>query len=119
MGTRLSLRNKGTEPHELVLLRVREDTSIESFVQLKQEEMLARAETIGVLVAAPEAKADGTITVSEAGSYVAVCFIPVGTEDKHEHVHEPSPSTHDPSPSTESVQVQHYSVGMYASFSAG
>jgi len=114
VGTSLSLRNEGTETHELVLLRVQEDTDIESFVQLTEEEMLQRAEMIGVLVAAPDETAEETITVSEAGLYLAVCFIPIGTVDEHEHEHE-----HEPSPSTESVQVQHYSVGMYASFSAG
>ncbi|MBA2634263.1 MAG: hypothetical protein H0U86_14910 [Chloroflexi bacterium] len=112
IGTQLSLRNEGAEPHELVLLRVSANTRIEAFVQLSQEDMLAQSEMVGVLVASPRRTADETITIEEVGLYVVVCFIPVGTESEHVHEHQPSASA-------DIEQVQHYSVGMYASFSVG
>ena len=112
VGTRMSLRNGGAEPHELVVLRLRENSSIEGFVQLSEHEMLERAEVIGVLVASADETAEGTITIVKAGSYVAVCFISVGAGADHEHVH-------DHSAAAEPSQVQHYAIGMYASFVAG
>ncbi|MEO6578668.1 MAG: hypothetical protein ABIO99_07220 [Candidatus Limnocylindria bacterium] len=110
IGTKLSLRNEGTEPHELVMLRVNANTRIDALVQLSQEDMLAQSEQVGILVASPNRIAAETITIEEAGLYVAVCFIPVGTESEHEHQH---------SASADVEEVQHYSVGMYASFFAG
>jgi len=112
IGTRLSLRNEGAEPHEVVILRLREDTGIEDFVHLSEREMLEGAETIGVLVASPDQTAEGTITIGEAGSYVAVCFVSVGADADDEHVH-------DNSAAAPPTQVQHYAIGMYASFAAG
>lgn len=90
-GTKLSLRNDGAEPHELVAMRIpdEETRSLEELLQLPEEELGAlfgAAEPAAVLLAAhgqtdvPGAVVgDGTLT--EPGRYAIVCFLPVGSDD--------------------------------------
>lgn len=92
VGTKLSLKNEGDEPHELVAMRIPDDEtrSVAELVKLPPEEMFAvfgadaepamvvlsktgTTDTPGAVVG------DGTLT--EPGRYAIVCFLPVGAED--------------------------------------
>lgn len=88
LGTTLTLQNESTaELHELVLLRLPddEDRSVNELLALPEGELeaLFTAPPALVLVAPPGedgfvALGDGAVT--EAGRYVAVCFIPTGAD---------------------------------------
>ena len=91
VGTKFSLVNEGTEPHELVALLIPADETrpIDELLQLPDEEIDAifgAAEPATVILAAtgqtdtPGAVVgDGTLT--EPGRYAVVCFLPVGSDD--------------------------------------
>jgi plastocyanin len=91
VGTKISLVNGGTEPHEFVamLIPAEETRPVEELVQLSEEELGAvfgTAEPATVILAAtgqtdvPGAVVgDGTLT--EPGRYAIVCFLPVGSDD--------------------------------------
>jgi plastocyanin len=91
-GTTLSLTNGGTEPHELVAVRIPDEETrpVSEIVALPEEELGAvfggepepalvilaatgTTDTPGVVVG------DGTLT--ETGRYAIVCFLPVGSDD--------------------------------------
>ena len=91
VGTKISLVNGGTEPHEFVamLIPAEETRPVEELLQLSEEELGAvfgAAEPATVILAAtgqtdvPGAVVgDGTLT--EPGRYAIVCFLPVGSDD--------------------------------------
>ena len=91
VGTKISLTNGGTEPHEFVAMLIPEEETrpVEELVQLPEEELGAifgAAEPATVILAAtgqtdvPGAVVgDGTLT--EPGRYAIVCFLPVGSDD--------------------------------------
>lgn len=92
VGTKLSLKNEGDEPHELVAMRIPDDEtrSVAELVKLPPEEMFAvfgaDAEPAMVVLAktgttdTPGAVVgDGVLT--EPGRYAIVCFLPVGGHD--------------------------------------
>ena len=90
-GTKLSLRNEGAEPHELVAMRIPDDEtrSLDELLQLPEDELGAvfgAGEPATVLLAATgETDVPGPVvgdgTLSEPGRYAIVCFLPVGSDD--------------------------------------
>ncbi len=91
-GTKLSLKNEGAEPHEMVVIRVPDEETrpVSEIVALPEEELGAvfggEPTPSTVLLAAtgttdtPGAvMGDGTLT--EPGRYAIVCFLPVGSDD--------------------------------------
>ena len=91
-GTKLSLKNEGDEPHEMVVIRIPDEETrpVSEIVALPQEELGAvfggEPEPATVLLAktgstdTPGAvMGDGTLT--EPGRYAIVCFLPVGADD--------------------------------------
>ena len=88
-GSELTFTNAGAEVHELVLLRVADDTT-ETLEELLAMEAEGRdpmeeglVEFIGgtPLFAAPGMVAEGTLPLELEGRYVALCFIPQGVTD--------------------------------------
>lgn len=75
----LRLDNKGTELHELMMLKVKdgETRSTDEILALPEEEAQALVEQMGGVFATPGA--DGTSTADlAAGRYLVICAIPVG-----------------------------------------
>lgn len=85
VGTELTFTNASdTEFHEMVVMRIddAETRSVEELLALGDEAMASMTFT-GVAVAAPGEDGtvvDGDLTLTEAGRYVATCFIPVGAD---------------------------------------
>lgn len=78
--TVVRLTNEGTEFHELLLLRVNDDVTetAEELLALPQEEAESKVTTAGVAFA-PVGATAGASADLEAGRYIAVCFLPVGS----------------------------------------
>jgi plastocyanin len=88
-GAELTFTNSsGAEVHEMVVMKVAdlETRTIEELLELPEEESDTLVEVQGVLVALPGeegANPEGpgsSITVTEAGRYAIVCFIPQGAD---------------------------------------
>lgn len=100
----VSLTNDGEEIHEMVVFR-KNDTTTETFDEIFALEDQAAAEElvtpVGGTFVMPGAQSTGLFDVSEAGDYVAVCFIPVGST---------------PDAGEESDGPPHFTQGMKAEF---
>lgn len=81
-GTVLSFDNQGAELHELVVARKNDGVtqSWEELLALPEEEALQYVTMVSEmpLFAAPGAMAEGTLTISQEGEYIALCFVPQG-----------------------------------------
>ena len=88
-GSELTFTNAGAEVHELVLLRIADDTTetLEELLAMEAEGLdpigEGLVEFIGgaPLFAAPGAVAEGTLPLEQEGRYAALCFIPQGVTD--------------------------------------
>jgi hypothetical protein len=75
------LTNGGTEVHEMVLLR-KNDGVTESFdelLALPEEEAMDKVTMVGLAGPVPPGEPAYAVVDLDAGEYMAVCFIPVGT----------------------------------------
>ena len=78
------LTNDGTELHELILLRKKDDTTetFDELLALPQEEAEAKVDFAASAFGAPGEEGVYAVADLTAGEYMAVCFIPVGTVDE-------------------------------------
>jgi uncharacterized cupredoxin-like copper-binding protein len=76
-----AFRNEGQELHEMVIVRRNDDVTetFEELLALPEEESLAKVGFIGQTMAEAGQTAPDTLTATEPGSYLMVCFIPQGT----------------------------------------
>ena len=79
--TSFDLTNGGAQVHELVLLRKNDGVTetAEELLALPQAEALQKAELLGVAGPVPTDRTAYVVADLDAGDYIAVCFIPVGT----------------------------------------
>ena len=79
-GTAFTLKNAGSEAHELVLVRKNEGVtlSFDELLALPQDDALNQLAFLGQLVANPGDTAQGTVVADAPGDYLMVCFIPQG-----------------------------------------
>ena len=78
--TMFEFSNDGAEVHEMVLIRINDDTTetVEELLALPEEEAETKTEFVGVAFAAPAG--DSTMFADlESGRYVILCFVPTGT----------------------------------------
>lgn len=77
----LSFRNDGEELHEIGIMRIAEgeDRPVEELLALPEEESQDVAEFLNGTFACPGQEGPTAGLELEAGRYVALCFIPVGT----------------------------------------
>ena len=77
----IDFSNKGTELHELVILRKNDGVtqSFDEILALGEEEGQALVTEAGGSFAFPGESAATLIDVEDSGEYAAVCFIPVGS----------------------------------------
>jgi hypothetical protein len=76
----VSLANKGTEYHEIELMRVNDGVTLSAtdLVALPEDEAMSKVSLAGSAFAAP-GETGYTVADLQAGRYVAVCFLPVGS----------------------------------------
>ncbi len=79
--TSFELSNKGTEPHELVVLRINDDVteSAEELLKLPQEEGEKKTQFAGATFADPN-DTEYAIAELREGRYAVACFVPVGSK---------------------------------------
>ena len=75
------LTNGGTEVHEMVLLRKNDGVSetFDELLALPEEEAMEKVTMVGMAGPVPPGEPAYGVVDLEAGEYMAVCFIPVGT----------------------------------------
>lgn len=82
VGTTLSLANEGKELHELVVFRKNDGVtkSFDELLQLPDEEALQYVTMVSEmpLFASPGQTPEGSLTLTQEGDYIALCFIPQG-----------------------------------------
>ena len=88
--TSFDLTNKGTEVHEVVVIRKNDDTteSFDELLALPEEEAQSKTTVVGSAFAAA-GDDDYAVVDLEAGEYIALCFIPEGTTDEQTEGHGP------------------------------
>lgn len=97
--------NTGDELHEMVMLRINDDSTVEELLEMPEEEALSHVTFSGVSFAEP-GNEDILFTNLEAGRYAIVCFIPVGTESFEDL----------PDDQSATDQPPHFTQGMVAEF---
>jgi hypothetical protein len=95
-ATVITFDNKGSELHEILLMKLNEgvDLSAHEILELPEDEAMSKATPVAAAFSAPGAKGH-TVAELEAGRYIAVCFIPVGmTPEALESGEEPQGEPH-------------------------
>ena len=92
--TSFELNNEGTEPHELIVFRIKDDVdeSVEEILELPEEEAMEKAEFVSAAFADPGNQEYGIARLEE-GRYAAVCFIPVGSKPEGQAGASPTPTS--------------------------
>ncbi len=71
--------NRGKEPHEMVVVGLREGSaSIRDVLRLPEQEATSRLNIVGRSVADPGQEGPSLKAQLKAGNYALVCFLPVG-----------------------------------------
>lgn len=78
--TMFEFNNDGAELHEMVLIRINDDTTetVEQLLELPEEDAEQKTTFMGVAFAEPGGESTMFADL-EAGRYVVLCFIPTGT----------------------------------------
>lgn len=112
-GTVLGFRNDGTEVHEMAVARLNDDVTqgLPELLALPQEQFAQLVTFTGHTMAPPGEDGEATVTVDQPGTYVMLCFIPVGMTEMPEGSPGASPAASMP------AGVPHALVGMAKMFS--
>lgn len=80
-GTELTFRNDGTEYHEMIVVKINDETTpLEELMTMPEEETSAISEFVGYLATFPGTTADGSVTLAAPGRYIATCVIRQGSD---------------------------------------
>jgi len=79
--TVVTFQNTGAEFHEFLVVRKKNDKSVEELLALPQKQAEKQTEFVGAAFAAPGQTSNGFMDIKTPGNYVALCAIPVGTTD--------------------------------------
>jgi uncharacterized cupredoxin-like copper-binding protein len=76
---RFQLLNRGDEPHEMVIVRLKDGvSSVDQVLALPEDEAMTKVEMVGQAQAAPGEKSEKLTVNLAAGRYGVLCFIPTG-----------------------------------------
>jgi len=73
--------NEGAELHEIAILRIKGDESIEELLELPEREANKKIQFMGGTFAEQNGTGIAYVDLKKPGRYAAICFIPVGTID--------------------------------------
>lgn len=109
----ITFRNDGSEVHEIVVVRKGDGVtqSWEELLALPEDQSGALVSFAGVAFAEPGQTSPDTVTATEPGEYLAICFIPQGTMDL------PSLDPAASGPPDLGTGAPHFTLGMQAAFS--
>jgi hypothetical protein len=111
-GTILTLRNLGTQAHELRLLRRNDEATdkqtFDDLSKVKPADLLKFATVVAVINADPNQVSSGQITIDQPGDYAVVDFLKTGTATV--------PASPDPAMAPEADS--NFSKGMFTTFTA-
>jgi hypothetical protein len=74
--------NEGAELHELLVLRIRGDETLDELLALPEDEAQRKVAFMGATFAAQGATTYLYADLARPGRYAAVCFLPVGSTDQ-------------------------------------
>lgn len=100
----LTFTNEGEELHEIGIARINDDVTepVEQLLTLPEEEVFSKLQVMGVTFASP-GESETTFLRMEEGRYGAACFIPEGTTGMD----------------MPGMGAPHFTMGMFAEFTAG
>ncbi len=76
---RLQLLNTGDEPHEMVIVRLKDGvSSVDEVLTFPEDEAMTKVEIVGQAQAEPGKKSEKVTVNLNAGRYTLLCFIPTG-----------------------------------------
>jgi uncharacterized cupredoxin-like copper-binding protein len=76
---RFQLLNTGDEPHEMVIVRLKDGvSSVDEVLVLPEEEAMTKVEIVGQAQVEPGRKSEKLTVNLAAGRYALLCFIPTG-----------------------------------------
>jgi uncharacterized cupredoxin-like copper-binding protein len=76
---RFQLTNIGDEPHEMVLVRLKDGvSSVDQVLALPQEEAMSKVEMVGQAQAEPGKRSEKLTVNLQPGRYALLCFVPTG-----------------------------------------
>jgi hypothetical protein len=80
----LNFHNAGKEPHEMLVFRINDESSVEELLKLPQKEAMKHITEVGAAFAKPGRTAKKPLTADlEAGRYAMVCFVPAPDKTPH------------------------------------
>ena len=77
--TAFRLTNAGAEAHEMFVVKLKGDATVDDLLAAEESEFDSLAEEVGGGFALPGEEGYATVALRKPGRYAAVCFIPVGT----------------------------------------
>ena len=77
--TAFKLSNTGAEPHEMFVVKLKGDATVDDLLAAEESEFDSLAREVGGGFAEPGQESYATVNLKAPGRYAAVCFIPVGT----------------------------------------
>jgi len=82
--TVFKFKNKGTEVHEAVIMKLLHGKKIEKLLQLPEKKAMKHVKVIGAVFAKPGKEAKKPLEADlKKGRYVALCFVPTSDETPH------------------------------------
>jgi hypothetical protein len=82
--TAFRLDNTGVEAHELFVMRLKGDTTLDEVIQADEDALDDLGQAVGGGFAEPGQESYTTMTIRSPGRYAAVCFVKVGTTSEAE-----------------------------------
>ena len=73
------LTNEGADAHEIFVVRLKGDTTVDDLLEAEEEELEDLAVPVGGGFALPGETNYTAMNLKKTGDYAAVCFVPVGT----------------------------------------
>jgi hypothetical protein len=87
--TAFNFTNEGAELHEIVVFRIKTDTSVKKLLKLPDRKVEKQVQEIGGTFALQGESGVAYLDLKKAGRYAALCFVPVGSIDPEEEVEGP------------------------------
>jgi uncharacterized cupredoxin-like copper-binding protein len=79
--TALVLDNSGSEYHEVLVVRRKNNKSVDDLLALSETQAEKQTEYVGSVVAAPDQTLTTYFDIKKPGKYLAICTLPVGITD--------------------------------------